>query len=114
MPSERNIDYAQQLWWTLGLTRAVENATPLVVADWAQGRYETTYLAAGQAVRSVQYTSGAAGIYDPSHRPDLDRIIHRLPRGEPGTVVATIDRSAVAAFRHYRTGVGLLPPAPGP
>jgi len=68
-----------------------------------------TFLHEGQPIRQVQFTAGASGIYDPSHRPDLDRIIRRLPRGEEGALIATVDRSAVVRFRRYRSGVGLLP-----
>jgi predicted amidohydrolase len=107
--SEGYTDYARRLWWNLAMTRAVENALPIVVSDWPEARHEAAALVEGTRVQSVHFTSGGANITDPSKRPRYDDIQHTLHRGQPGVLSAAIDLDAVARFRDYRRSVGLLP-----
>jgi predicted amidohydrolase len=109
VPTDRYTEYARRLWWNLALTRAMENALPIVVSDWAEARHEAAALADGTKVRSVHHTSGGASINDPGRRPRFNEIQQVLPRGEPGLLAATIDLDAVARFRDYRRSMGLLP-----
>ena len=57
----------------------------------------------------VQFTTGAASICNPAHRPDIEKLQRTLQRGEAGYLCEQIDLDAVAAFRDYRSRVGLLP-----
>ena len=109
VPSERYTQYARTLWWNLALTRAMENAVPVVVSDWAEGRHDSKRLVEGTLVHDVHYTSGGGTICDPAGRPDIARIQRTLARGAPGLLTASIDLDAVADFRKYRRSVGLLP-----
>jgi len=109
VPSERYTQYARTLWWSLALTRAMENAVPVVVSDWAEGRHDSKRLVEGTLVHDVHYTSGGGTICDPAGRPDIARIQRTLARGAPGLLTASIDLDAVADFRKYRRSVGLLP-----
>jgi predicted amidohydrolase len=109
VPSERHTDYARTLWWNLALTRAMENALPVVVSDWAEGRHDSKRLVDGTLVHDVHYTSGAGTICDPSGRPDVARLQQILARGIAGVLTASINLDDVAEFRKYRRSVGLLP-----
>ncbi len=109
VPSDRYIDYARKLWQNLALTRALENALPVVVSDWAESRHQGKHVIEGTTVRQVHYTAGASSIVDPSVRPDPDRIQQMLAAGGAGVIVSAIDLEAVAKFRAYRASVGLLP-----
>lgn len=112
VPSELNVEYARGLWWNLALTRAMENAMPVVVSDWAADRHEAKRLVDGTTLRDTHFTAGASNVCDPSGRPDLSRIQRTVSRGAEDVLVATIDLDAVAAFRAYRRSVGLLPAGP--
>ncbi len=57
----------------------------------------------------VHFTTGAASICNPAHRPDIEKIQRTIHRGEAGFLCEQIDLDAVAAFRDYRRRVGLLP-----
>lgn len=109
VPGEPYVEYARSLWWNLALTRAMENALPVIVSDWADGRHESKRLVEGTVIRDTHYTAGAATICDPSGRPDMRRIQQTIPRGAAGTLTATIDLDAVAKYRRHRRAVGLLP-----
>jgi predicted amidohydrolase len=109
VPSEANIEYARRLWWNLALTRAMENAIPVVVSDWPEARQDSVTLNEGTKVRNVHYTSGAASITDPGKRPHFNQIQMTISRGKPGTLSANINLDQVAKFRQYRRSVGLLP-----
>ncbi len=61
----------------------------------------------------VHFTTGAASICNPAHRPDIEKLQQTLQRGEAGFLCEQIDLDAVAAFRDYRRGVGLLPEPAG-
>ena len=108
VPTAGHTDYARRLWWNLALTRAMENALPIVVSDWAAARHEAVSLADGTRVRNVHHTSGGASITNPGRRPRFGEVQTTLPRGESGALSAAIDLDAVAAFRDYRRSVGLL------
>jgi len=109
VPSDRYIEYARVLWLNLALTRAVENALPVVVSDWAQARHEGELVVTDRRMQQVHYTAGASSIVDPARRPDVDKIQQALPAGRAGVIVSQIDLDAVAKFRAYRANVGLLP-----
>lgn len=109
VPEAGHIDYARRLWWNLALTRAMENAIPIVVSDWAEGRHEAYALVEGTRVQSVHYTTGGSSISDPGRRPHFEELQQTIPRGQPGILAADIDLDAVARFREYRKAVGLLP-----
>lgn len=109
VPTERYVEYARTLWWNIALTRAMENALPIVVSDWAEGRHETKRLVEGTMIRDVHHTSGGGSITDPSGRPEMARIQKTVPRGAAGVLTGAIDLDAVARFREYRQSVGLLP-----
>ncbi len=109
VPEGGHIDYARRLWWNLALTRAMENAIPIVVSDWAEGRHEAYALVEGARVQSVHYTTGGSSISDPGRRPHFEELQQTIPRGQPGILAADIDLDAVARFREYRKAVGLLP-----
>ena len=94
--SSEFVAYARTLWWSMAMTRSVENVLPLVVADWCEQAHPTVY------------TSGGSSVNDPSGRPDVDRLQHRLETGRPGHLVCQIDLDAVAQIRQYREAVGLL------
>jgi len=109
VPTREHIVYARMVWFHLAMTRAIENAAPLVVSDWAE-----TELKPGQSPlvadqRRHHYTSGGSSIVDPSVRPDLSRMQHTLADGGPGELVAALDLKRVGEFRAYRRSVGLLP-----
>jgi len=110
--SERYTRYARALWWNLALTRAMENGVVVAVSDWAEGRHEATRLVAGSTLRETHFTSGAASLCDPSHRPDLDRIQRTLKGPAAGAIVADVDLDALERYRAYRRSVGLLPAEP--
>ncbi len=109
VPGEAYVEYAQTLWWNLALTRAMENALPVIVSDWAAGRHESRRLIEDTVVRDTHFTSGAGTICDPSGRPDVRKIRQTIARGAPGVLTATIDLDAVARYRRHRESVGLLP-----
>jgi predicted amidohydrolase len=100
VPSVKNIEYARLLWHNLALTRAMENGVAVVVSDWCEGRFGS------------HYTAGGASIVDPGCRPDAKALQKCFPRGEPGTLAATIDLQRLRAYREYRRAVGLLPERP--
>ncbi|UCD28008.1 MAG: carbon-nitrogen hydrolase family protein [Planctomycetota bacterium] len=109
VPSDSHTEYARRLWWNLALTRAMENALPIVVSDWPESRHEATRLIDGTKVHHVHYTSGGASITNPGKRPHFDDIQINLPRGKPGNLSATINLEEITKFRNYRRSVGLLP-----
>ena len=57
----------------------------------------------------VHFTTGAASICNPAHRPDIEKLQRTLRRGKAGYLCEQIDLDAVADFRDYRRRVGLLP-----
>lgn len=107
VPTRDHIVYARTLWHTLSMTRAEENALPVVVSDWAEGALSRDVVEDGD--ERGRFTSGATTIVDPSARPAIDRIQRTLPNGEAGALVVTIERERLAQFRAYRRGMGLLP-----
>lgn len=118
VPSADHITYARTIWHALALTRALENGFAVAVSDWAQGRHDPpradgrhdpACAADGEGPRRTHYTSGAACIVDPSHRPNIDRIQRTIPNGESGSIRADIDLTALVGYRDYRRSVGLLP-----
>ncbi len=109
VPSERNRDYARASWHRLAFTRAQETGCVVVVSDWADGRHEELRQVGGQEDRHVRWTSGAACITNPAHRPDLERMQKVTRRGEEAHLVAAVDLEKLAAFRSYRQRVGLIP-----
>lgn len=109
VPTEKNIEYARGLWNSLALTRAMENGFAVVVADWPETEHKVETQSGPSRTRQTHFTSGASCIVDPSHRPDLTRIQRILKQGQPGFLRADINLSKLAAFRDYRTSVGLLP-----
>jgi len=90
------VPYARTLWWSMAMTRAVENALPVLVSDWCE-RAHGTYV-----------TAGASSLNDPAGRPDVNRLQRRMDRGQSGVLVGQIDLDAVAQIRQYRQAVGLL------
>jgi len=100
VPTEAHTGYARTLWWNLGLTRAMENGVAVIVADWPMARQELP--------DHPHWTSGGASIVDPSARPDVVRLQRRIEGGAAGAISGAIDLDAVAKFRAYRQGVGLL------
>ncbi len=98
--TEGYTEYARMLWWNLALTRAMENGVAVAVADWAIGPQELP--------GHPHWTSGGASTVDPSARPDVVRLQRRIEGGAAGAVRAAIDLDAMAKFRAYRQGVGLL------
>jgi predicted amidohydrolase len=111
VPAERQIEYARSLWHAMALTRAMENGFVVVVSDWSAGRHELRRASESGRSREVHYTSGAACIVDPSQRPDMSRIQRLVPDGGAAVLTTEIDLSALATYRSYRQGVGLLPGA---
>lgn len=109
VPSERQVEYAREVWWNLALTRAMENAVPVVVSDWAAARHDTKRLIDGDVYRDTRFTAGGASISDPGKRPDFPAMQRRRLRGTAGTLTAEIDLEAVAKYRAHRQAVGLLP-----
>lgn len=109
VPSEKNVEYARTLWQSMALTRAMENGLAVLVSDWCSARHDWSRQVQGSRLRQTHYTSGAACIVDPSHRPDVQRIHRTLARGEEGVLRADIKLAALATFREYRQSVGLLP-----
>lgn len=101
VPAESHVAYARTLWWNLALTRAMENALPVIVADWPAGPHELD--------GKLHWTSGGSSIVDPSARPDLSRLQYRIEQGGAACIVATIDLEAMERFRGYRRSVGLIP-----
>ncbi len=100
VPTEGHTAYARTLWWNLALTRAMENGVAVAVADWPLARQELP--------DHPHWTSGGASVVDPSARPDVVRLQRRIEDGAAGAILAAIDLDAVAKFRAYRQGVGLL------
>lgn len=96
VPSLEFVDYARTLWWSMAMTRSVENVLPVVVSDWCERAHD------------VGHTSGAASVNDPAGRPDVSRLQQRIGSGGAGALVARIDLDAVAGIRQYRRAVGLL------
>lgn len=96
VPSAESVPYARTVWWSLAMTRAVENALPVVVSDWCEQAHATGF------------TSGATSVNDPAGRPDPTRLQRRMDDGQPGVLIAQIDLDAVAEIRQYRRAVGLL------
>jgi len=94
--SSEFVVYARTLWWSMAVTRSVENVLPLVVADWCERDHQTVH------------TSGGSSVNDPSGRPDVARLQRRIESGSPGHLVGRIDLDAVAQIRQYREAVGLL------
>ena len=95
VPTREYVSYARTLWFNLAMTRAQENAVPVVVSDWA-----VTQLRAGEELlvadtRRNHFTSGGSSIVDPSARPNLDRIQSRLSHGGAGELTATLDLERV-------------------
>jgi predicted amidohydrolase len=109
VPSERHVEYARALWFSLALTRAMENALAVAVSDWADGRHDTTFSVEGTRTRRTLYTCGAACICDPGRRPEIKSVQRCRPGGEPCALRAEIDLAALAEYRKYRRAVGLLP-----
>jgi predicted amidohydrolase len=111
VPSERNVAYARHLWETLALIRAVENGCAVVTSDWAQGRHEAAsgIQPTASPVTQTYYTSGAATVCNPAHRPNMDQIQSTLVKGQSGHLTVAIDRAGLDRFRKYRSAVGLLP-----
>jgi len=97
VPSREFVRYARVLWWSLALTRAVENVVPVVVSDWCEQSHPTCR------------TAGATSVNDPAGRPDVERTQRRIEEGHEGVVVAQIDLDAVEQVRAYRRSAGLLP-----
>lgn len=105
--SESAMAYARTLWHALALTRGMESGVAVVVSDWAAGPQEVV----ADASAPVKFTSGATTIVDPSGRPLIERVQQTIDGGGAGSIVATIDTEALAAYRAYRQRVGLLPSA---
>jgi len=95
------VSYARTVWWSLALTRSVENALPVVVSDWCEKGHAT------------HFTSGATSISDPAGRPDPFKLQQKVSDGSEGFILAEIDLEAVREIQAYRRGVGLLPPDRG-
>lgn len=89
--------YARTLWWSLAMTRAVENVLPVAVSDWCDQAH------------AMHYTAGAASLNDPAGRPDITRVQERIENGAAGFLVGRVDLDAVRQIRKYRQSVGLLP-----
>jgi predicted amidohydrolase len=113
VPAERQVEYARSLWHAMALTRAMENGFIVVVSDWPTGRHEWRRASNAGRSREIHYTSGAACIVDPSHRPEMSRIQRIVTDGGPAVLTAEINLEALTAYRSYRQGVGLLPGADG-
>ncbi len=109
LPIESQRKYARAIWYAMALTRAMENGFVVAVADWPAARHDWQREGTG---RHTHFTSGAATIVDPSHRPDIDKIQRVLQSGRCGVLRAEIDLQALEAYRSYRRGVGLLPTSP--
>ena len=56
----------------------------------------------------VHFTSGAASICNPGHRPDIEKIWQVIDPGAEGYLYQQIDLHAVQQYRDYRRTVGLL------
>jgi len=109
VPNELHLKYAREIWWNLTLTRAMENALPVVVSDWPETRHEAIRLLDGTKIRDLHFTSGAASITNPGKRPLFDEIQDTLPQGKSGILTTKIDLDQVSKYRRYRRSVGLLP-----
>jgi len=90
------VPYARTLWWSMAMTRSVENALPILVSDWCEQAHGT------------YVTAGASSLNDPAGRPDVARLQRRMDQGRSGVLVGEIDLDAVAQIRQYRQAVGLL------
>ncbi len=109
VPTEKNIEYARSLWHALALTRAMENGFAVAVSDWPESEHVVEIDTGQFRTRQTHFTSGASCIADPSHRPNPDRVQRLLKSGQPGHLRTDINLAKLAAFRDYRTSVGLLP-----
>lgn len=109
VPAEKHVEYAREIWWNLALTRAMENAVPVIVSDWAAARHDSRSLIDGEPYRDTHFTAGGSVICDPGARPDFAKMRCTLVRGAAGVITATIDLDAVAKYREHRQAVGLLP-----
>jgi len=107
VPQREHMIYARTLWHNLAFTRAEENSTPLVVADWAAGALNREVV--DDDPERDRCTYGAATIVDPSMRPDLNRIQQTIEAGDPGELTAELNWERLVEFRAYRRRVGLLP-----
>lgn len=101
VPAESHVAYARALWWSMALTRATENALPVIVADWPA--------AAHPLPKRPHWTAGGASVVNPAARPDLLRLQRTLTEGAAGAVRGEISLAGMAEFRRYRASVGLLP-----
>ncbi|MFO0973375.1 MAG: carbon-nitrogen hydrolase family protein [Phycisphaerae bacterium] len=99
--AETHVPYARELWRARALTRAIENAMPVLVADWPAARHDFR--------GASHWTAGGSSLVNPAARPDVARLQQTLPDGRPGALRAAIDLDAVAEFARYRESVGLLP-----
>ncbi len=114
VPSDKYVEYTRTLWESLALTRAMESAVAVVVADWSAARHDESLSAGGADTRRTYYTCGTSTICDPGHRPDISRIQQTTHRGQPATLRADIDLNALAEYREYRLAAGLLRRGFGP
>lgn len=103
--TEAHVAYARTIWHSMALTRAMENGFAVIVSDWSQATHQTPR--AGDL--KTHYTAGATTIVDPSLRPDIERIQQTVDPARPDAIFATIDLTALHAYRAYRQRVGLLP-----
>jgi len=87
----------------------MENGVCVVVSDWPKARHDYERRIDSVKTRHTHYTSGAACIVDPSHRPDYGRLFRSLGHGQAGVLRADLNLSALEGYRRYRTAVGLLP-----
>jgi predicted amidohydrolase len=95
--SADSVLYARTLWWSLAMTRAVENVLPVAVSDWCNKAH------------AMHHTAGAASLNDPAGRPDVARVQQRIQDGAAGFLMGRVDLDAVGQIRKYRQSVGLLP-----
>jgi predicted amidohydrolase len=109
VPNSAHVEYARRLWWSLALTRGMENGHAVVVSDWAEGRHEATHQVEGKRLHNVHYTSGGSSIVDPGRRPQIDEIQQTLSRGQEGMLTVAVDLDGLERYRAYRRSVGLLP-----
>ncbi len=115
VPTDKNIEYARSVWHAMALTRGMENGFAVAVADWPESEHVMETAHGSGRTRQTHFTAGASCIIDPSHRPDIGRIQRVFQHGQEGVIRADINLAKLAAFRAYRTSVGLLPesePAP--
>ncbi len=108
VPTYEHATYARQAWHALSLTRAMENGLAVAVSDWAPPSLDRFAPRDASSAGPRQWTAAVSGVFDPSHRPDMDRMKTLAPQ-EPACVRAQIDLAGLAAYRAYRGEVGLLP-----